>query len=281
MRALEKIQEISEILKQNNFIFPEKEAQDIVCHVLKIDKVKVYSHNPEINKDNLKKIDSLVLRRLKREPLQYIIGKCDFFNIKIKVGKEVFIPRPETEILVEELIKIEEAKTQKNIFLLDLCTGSGCIALAIAKNLPNLKAFGVDISEKAIAYAQQNKKSNNISNAFFVVGDLFSPFRKNSFFYITANPPYIKTDEIESLQPEIRNYEPKQALNGGKTGLYYYEKILKEAHEYLVKEGLILMEIGINQSNMIKEIANNRGFEVIKIVNDLAGIERVMILKRS
>ncbi len=281
MRALKKIQEISKKLKENNFEFPEKEAQDIVCHVLQIDKIKLYSLNPEVDKKNSEKIAKLVQRRLKREPLQYILGKCDFFNIQIKVGKGVLIPRPETEILVEEFIKIAKKKDKEGKFLLDLCTGSGCIALAIAKNLTYLKVFGVDISEEAIKYARENKKINNISNAFFIVGDLFSPFRDNSFSYITANPPYVKTEEIENLQAEIKKYEPKEALDGGLTGLDYYEKILKKAFNYLLKEGVIFLEIGINQSNVIREMANVNGFEIIKIVKDLAGIERVMILKRS
>lgn len=280
MRALEKLREISKILREKNITSADKEAHDIVCHVLKIDKVKLYSHDPEIDKNKLKKIDNIVLRRLKREPLQYLIGECDFFNIKIKIGKGVLIPRPETEILVEEFIKIEKTKNKKYSLVLDLCTGSGCIALAIAKNLPYLKVFGVDISERAILYAKKNKKINNISNAFFIVGDLFYPFRKNSFLYITANPPYVKTQEIECLQPEIKYYEPKKALNGGKTGLFYYEKILNEATDYLLHEGLVFLEIGKSQVNSIEEIANNSGFKIVKIVNDLAGIERVMILKR-
>jgi release factor glutamine methyltransferase len=281
VRALEKIQKISTSLKNNNVYFPEKEAEEIICHILQIDKAKLYSHNPELDKKTLQKIDQLVQRRLKREPLQYILGKCDFFNITIKVGKGVLIPRPETEILVEELLKIAKTKSKKEYFLLDLCTGSGCIALAIAKNLPYVKVFGVDISEKAIRYAEENKKLNKISNASFVVGDLFSSFKKNSFFFITANPPYIKTEEIPLLQPEIKEYEPTISLDGGETGLFYYEKILKEASYYLLKEGFIFLEIGFNQSRLIKEIANKNNLEVLKTVKDFAEIERVMILKSS
>jgi len=281
VNALKKIEEITKIFEKNQIPFPQKEAQEIVCHIAKIDKVKLYSQNPQLTSRQIYEIYQLVQRRLKREPLQYIIGECDFFNIKLKVGPGVLIPRPETEILVEEFLKREEIKNKKNGLVVDLCTGSGCIALSIAKNLPQLKIIGVDISENAIKYAQKNKILNSVSNAFFVVGNLLSPLKKNSFISITANPPYVKSDEIINLQPEIRDFEPKEALDGGQKGLLYYEKILKNAEDYLIEEGLIFFEIGIRQSEEIKKMAKKLRFKVIKIVPDLAGIERVMILKRS
>ena len=281
MNALKKIEEITKIFEKNQIPFPQKEAQEIVCHIAKIDKVKLYSQNPQLTSRQIYEIYQLVQRRLKREPLQYIIGECDFFNIKLKVGPGVLIPRPETEILVEEFLKREEIKNKKNGLVVDLCTGSGCIALSIAKNLPQLKIIGVDISENAIKYAQKNKILNSVSNAFFVVGNLLSPLKKNSFISITANPPYVKSDEIINLQPEIRDFEPKEALDGGQKGLLYYEKILKNAEDYLIEEGLIFFEIGIRQSEEIKKMAEKLRFKMIKIVPDLAGIERVMILKRS
>jgi release factor glutamine methyltransferase len=280
VNALKKIEEITKIFEKNQIPFPQKEAQEIVCHIAKIDKVKLYSQNPQLTSRQIYEIYQLVQRRLKREPLQYIIGECDFFNIKLKVGPGVLIPRPETEILVEEFLKREEIKNKKNGLVVDLCTGSGCIALSIAKNLPQLKIIGVDISENAIKYAQKNKILNSVSNAFFVVGNLLSPLKKNSFISITANPPYVKSDEIINLQPEIRDFEPKEALDGGQKGLLYYEKILKNAEDYLIEEGLIFFEIGIRQSEEIRKMAEKLRFKVIKIVPDLAGIERVMILKR-
>ncbi|MDI1472054.1 MAG: peptide chain release factor N(5)-glutamine methyltransferase [Thermodesulfovibrio sp.] len=281
MNALKKIEEIKKIFEKNQIPFPQKEAQEIVCHIAKIDKVKLYSQNPQLTSIQIYEIDRLVQRRLKREPLQYIIGECDFFNIKLKVGPGVLIPRPETEILIEEFLKREEIINKKDGFVVDLCTGSGCIALSIAKNLPQLKIIGVDISENAIKYAHKNKILNSVSNAFFVVGDLLSPLKKNSFISITANPPYVESDEIKNLQPEIKDFEPKEALDGGQKGLLYYEKILNNAEDYLIEEGLIFFEIGIGQAEEIKKMAEKLRFKMIKIVPDLAGIERVMILKRS
>ncbi len=280
MRALDKLRDISKILREKKFDFPEKEAEEIICHILKIDRIKLYTLNPSLNRKSLEMIDKFVKRRLTREPLQYLIGECSFFNLKIKVGEGVLIPRPETEVLVEEFLKIAR-ENKENALLLDLCTGSGCIALAIAKNLPTLKVIGIDISKKALEFAQENKRINNIKNAYFLVGDLFSPLRKKSFFWITANPPYVKTHEIATLQPEIRDYEPKIALNGGEKGIFYYEKILQDAPDYLINKGYIFLEIGKNQAPIIKDFAYKKSFEVLKIVKDLAGIERVVILKRS
>lgn len=280
MRALEKLKEVANTISKAKIPFPEKEAELIITHVTKFDRVKLYSYNPQIGQAEEKEINTLLLRRLKREPLQYILGECQFLDLTIKVGEGVLIPRPETEILVEEFLKNEDVKRAKNASVLDLCTGSGAIALAIAKNLPFFKVFGVDISERAIKYARVNKKINKIDNVFFLVSDLFSAL-KGTFNFITANPPYVKTSELELLEPEVREYEPINALNGGEDGLDYYRAILKEAPKYLSQGGLIFFEIGFGQREEIANRAHASGFRVLKIQNDLAGIERVMILKKS
>ncbi len=278
MKAIEKIRKISEIFKNNKIDNPEQQATEIVLNALNIDKIKLFTDNPHLTFEQIHFIDSLVNRRLKREPLEYIIGKCDFYNIRLKIGPGVLIPRPETEIIVEEFEKRARLIKTKGKRLLDLCTGSGCIAISIAKLFPNLKVFGVDISWQAICYANENKVLNDVKNVYFLVGDLFSPFKIKAFSYITANPPYLKTDEIPLLQPEIRDYEPVQALDGGYDGLTFYRRILKEAKNYLVNKGLIFFEIGIKQASEIKHLAVREGFEIIDVIKDLAGIERVMIL---
>ncbi|WP_353683514.1 peptide chain release factor N(5)-glutamine methyltransferase [Thermodesulfovibrio sp. 3907-1M] len=274
MRALEKIRNLTD-----KFSIHIKEALEIVCHVLEIGKTQLYTENPEITPDKSQIIESLIERRLKKEPLQYILGECFFYNIKIKVGPGVLIPRPETEILVEEVIKRKNLIANTGHRVLDLCTGSGCIALAIAKNIPDFHVFGIDISKKAVMYAVENKALNNIKNADFLVGNLFEPFREKLFSCITANPPYVKTEDIFKLQPEIKDYEPFEALDGGKDGLRFYRDIIKEAMRYLLKDGLIFLEIGAGQSDAVYAEASMEGFEVVDVVKDLAGIERVMILK--
>lgn len=274
MKALEKIKQLVK-----DFSFDVLEAREIVCHVLKIEKVELYTKNPEITSEQANIIKSLVERRLKREPLQYILEECFFYNIKIKVGPGVLIPRPETEILVEEVIKRKDSISKIGNKILDLCTGSGCIALAIGKNVSEFQIFGIDISEKAISYAKQTKLVNNIKNVNFLVGNLFEPFKEKIFACITANPPYVKTEEIYELEPEIKNYEPLEALNGGADGLEFYRKIIDRAKNYLLNNGLIFFEIGAGQAKAVMDIASVKGFEVVDVVKDLAGIERIMILQ--
>jgi len=276
VKALDKIREIV-----NKFSFNIREAQEIICHVLKIDKIQLYTENPEITSEQAHTIKSLIERRLKKEPLQYIIGECYFYNIKIKVGRGVLIPRPETEILVEQVLERQKLIINTGNRILDLCTGSGCIALAIGKNVPEFQIFGIDKSEKAVKYATENKALNNIKNVIFLVGDMFNPFKEKIFACITANPPYVKTDEISKLQPEIKNYEPLEALNGGEDGLNFYRKIIENAEKYLLNSGLIFLEIGQGQAKAVQNIALMSGFNVIEVVKDIAGIDRVMILQKS
>lgn len=276
MKAFDKIREIV-----NEFSFNIREAQEIICHVLKIDKIQLYTENPEITSEQAHTIKSLIERRLKKEPLQYILGECYFYNIKIKVGRGVLIPRPETEILVEQVLERRKLIINTGNRILDLCTGSGCIALAIGKNVPEFQIFGIDKSEKAVKYATENKALNNIKNVIFLVGDMFNPFKEKIFACITANPPYVKTDEISKLQPEIKNYEPLEALNGGEDGLNFYRKIIENAEKYLLNSGLIFLEIGQGQAKAVQNIALMSGFNVIEVVKDIAGIDRVMILQKS
>ncbi len=140
--------------------------------------------------------------------------------------------------------------------------------------------LGIDISEKALSYAIANKRLNSVSNVYFCLGDMFKPFRRKSFIAITANPPYVKRNEIPTLEPEVRDYEPLEALDGGDDGLLFYRRILTEAADYLISSGLLFFELGINQASEVEQLAFDKGFKVIEIIKDLAGIERVMILKK-
>lgn len=277
MTALEKFREISRLLKSFGIEDAPKEAELLITSILGITKTSLYSGKYEITEEDSKKIDSLTIRRIRREPLQYILGYVEFLGLKFNLGKGVLIPRPETEILALEAIKTIK---NKNGYVLDLCTGSGCIAITIAKSFPEAIVFGIDISEDALRYAEENARLNNTKNIQFLKGDLFEPLRlmslKIRFDLIVSNPPYIKSEDIKSLQPEIRNWEPLEALNGGPDGLYYYRRIINELRDFLAEAGTVLVELG--DSNEVMEIAKANNFKVLSITKDLSGIDRVMHL---
>lgn len=306
MTTFEKLKEVAAFLRKAGIEDAAKEAELIITEVLKINKTELYTYSFNISASLSESIDILTTRRCMGEPLQYIIGHVDFYGLKINVGKGVLIPRPETELLVEETIKavwsvkcrVSSVKrevssadcqvssdgqelslitSQPSLKILDLCTGSGCIALAIAKHFPDAIVYGVDFSEKAIEYAIKNARENNILNVQFVVGDLFESLPVCYFDCIVSNPPYIKSTEIQNLQREIRDYEPIEALLGGENGLDFYRRILRESPVFLKKGGVLAMELGVNQSSDIVKLALDSGFKNVRLVKDYAGIKRIFI----
>jgi release factor glutamine methyltransferase len=306
MKALEKVRTAGEFFKHTGIDNPIKDAELIIAHCLGINRMILYKDNPQIQEEAMSLIETYIQLRAKREPLQYILGYTEFHGLKICVGPGVLIPRPETELLVEEAIKILRSKisnpplppftkrggctgTDSSLSLLrilDLCTGSGCIALALAKEFPDTEIYGTDTSETAIQYAEENAKNNGIKNVTFLKGSLFEPLIKKpisrisrlAFDLIISNPPYIKKGDIITLQPEIGDWEPVEALNGGADGLDYYRGIMSEAKNYLKMEGVLMFEIGIDQAESVKEIARGAGFENISLKKDYAGIDRIMTI---
>jgi len=308
MKALDKLKDAAEFLKRYGIQDAAREAETILVHCLGTDRTTFFRDNPDIPKNVIEKIDAFLDRRSKREPLQYILGYVDFLGIRIRVGKGVLIPRPETELLAEEAIKAvkREAlgvmckpKTSEQIsnsslithhsslFILDLCTGSGCLALALAKEFPDAQVYGTDISEVAIEYSQENAEINGIKNVTFLKGSLFEPLREVftvhhsllTFDLIVSNPPYIKKDDIKTLQPEIRDWEPIVALDGGEDGLNYYRAIIPESRNHLKDKGCLILELGISQADAVREVAEHAGFRDISFRKDYAGIERMIIAK--
>jgi len=257
------------------------EAENIILHAFNLSKISLYRDNPKIKKEFKNISKKLLKNRLKRIPLQYIIGYTQFYGLKIKTPLGVFIPRPETELLVEEIIKLIHTENIVNPYILDIGTGTGCIALSIAKHISSAKVFGVDISDKAIKTAKINAKLNNIKNVCFLKGNVFSPFKSEKFKFIVSNPPYIKHKDIEFLAPEIKIYEPREAIDGGSDGLDFYRKILNQASVYLYKGGYIIFEIGIGETEDIINIAIKEGFNLIKKLKDTSGIDRVITFKKG
>ena len=230
------------------------EAELLFTEVLNCKRLSLY-----LNKDNLLSDDKAALisdtlrRRISGEPIQYILAKTEFMGLEFKVAPDVFIPRPETEILVETSLKY--AKGLKNI--LDLGTGSGCIAISLAKNLAQAQIFASDISNKALSVAKENARLNKVDISFFQ-SDLLETidYRLSTIDLIISNPPYVASEDIDKLQPEI-SYEPLIALDGGSDGLGFYRRVIKEAPNYLKAGGLLIMEMGFKQNSAINNIFEN------------------------
>jgi len=296
MDSLDKLREAREFLEKSGIDDAGREAELIISFCLGIDRVILYRDNPKISQEQIPEIEEFLKRRSKREPLQYILGYTEFHGLKIKVAKGILIPRPETELLVEEAIKVVKIQRinasssphpplgkeglREGVAILDLCTGSGCIALALAKEFPYAEAYGTDSSEVAIAYAKENAAINGIKNATFLRGNLLEPVRRPATFnLIVSNPPYVRKNDIKTLQPEIRDWEPLEALDGGEDGLDYYRVITPEARRYLKEGGYLMFELGMGQADAVRKMAENAGFMDISIIKDYAGIERMLVAK--
>ena len=245
-----------------------------------MDVLRLYRDNPPLSPDQFQRLEAILERRKKREPLQYILGFVWFYGFKILIGRGALIPRPETEILVEEALK--RAEKGSEIKILDLCTGSGAIALALAKNLPRASILATDISAEALAWARKNQQEYGAENIKFIGGDLFGPVKDATFDLICANPPYIKEEKLGSLEPEVICWEPRIALSGGMDGLQFAARIVREAPVHLEQGGYLLMELaGGTETSSLAHAAGEAGLEVEAVVRDLAGWGRVFIARKG
>ena len=280
------LRNISEIFKNKGIINSERETEILLSYFLKMNRSDIYL-NGDRKLKNIEKLqlEDMIKKRLKKIPLQYITKHQEFMGMDFLVGKGVLIPRPETEILVEEVIKqLKNYKYSDNIEVADLGTGSGVIAILIAKFINNITVYATDISKKSLQIALKNAQKHSCENKIiFLYGDLFEPFKnkieKFSLGAIISNPPYIDSCNFESLPPEVRDNEPKTALFGGTNGIDYYRKIIKKSPQYLKRNGFLALEVGVNQSKIVKEllIGENNFNQEIEIIKDYLGIERVVI----
>ena len=260
------------------------EAEILFTEVLKCDRAFLYlNRDLALGKEKGKFISAVLNKRLKGEPIQYILGKTEFMGLEFKVTPDVLIPRPETEILIETVVDciVKFHLAGERLEILDLGTGSGCIAVSLAKILANVEITAIDISLKAIRIAQENALKNKVAEKIvFIKSDLFRslPPRKR-YAICVSNPPYVISREINELQPELK-YEPRIALDGGKGGLDFYRQIIKNSRARLKNGGLLIMEMGFNQDVAIKNIFHKiKDFEVLGIVKDYSQINRVVIAK--
>ena len=250
----------------------------LMQYVLKIDRNKLIinkNDNVDINKENEYK--EYIEKIIKGKPVQYITNNQEFMKLNFYVDENVLIPQPDTEILVEKVIK--SIDIMENIEILDMCTGSGCIGISLAKNIKNTKVTLVDISKEAIEIAKKNAIQNEVENKItFIQSDMFENV-KGKFDIIVSNPPYIKTDIIQTLDKQVQN-EPHIALDGGKDGLDFYKILINEAHKYLKKDGKIFLEIGYDQKQEVENLVKqSKHYKKIETIKDLSQNDRVIILE--
>lgn len=235
---------------------------------------------PDITTEEKQKVKQLLARRLQNEPLDKIIGQREFYKSVFKVNSDVLTPRPDTEILVESALKLIPQEANWNI--LDLGTGSGCVLLSILQDRTNTLGIGVDVSASALKVAKENAHNLNLNQrAQFIHKSWTEPnFITSQFEIIVSNPPYIPSAEIETLETEVKNYDPLLALDGGKDGLKCYREIASAIPSILKENGYILLEVGYNQAADVAKIFTEMNLTLIEIVPDLAGINRCVILKK-
>jgi release factor glutamine methyltransferase len=249
------------------------ESEWLLSAALGLDRVGLYvNFERPLNDGELAAFRGMVQRRARREPLQHILGTQEFMGLEFEVTKAALIPRPDTETLVEEAVK----RGQNAGRILDIGVGSGCIAVALAKMLPGARISGVEQSAAALELAERNAAKHGVSIDLFT-GSLFEPFSTILFDLIVSNPPYIPTGNIDSLQPEVRDYEPREALDGGMDGLDFYRVIIPTATGHLNPGGWLLFEVGIGEAERVLGLFTATGrFSEFFTAKDPAGIERVV-----
>lgn len=264
------------MLKNENIDAPKNKARMLLQATLKKSReyLMIYDNKEVENIDRDRYIKN-VKRLILGEPLQYITGIQEFMKLNFLVTKDVLIPRPDTEILVEEVIR--KAENIPNPVILDLCTGSGAIAVSLAKYIKNVHICAIDISSKALEIAKKNAELNGVKNNIeFIESNLFDKIKERKFDIIVSNPPYIETETIKTLSKEVQS-EPKIALDGGKDGLDFYRKIADSGSKYLNRQGYICLEIGYNQRIAVRQILENKKRYVnINCIKDLCGNDRVI-----
>jgi len=271
----------TDYLAEKGIDTPRLDGELLLAHALEMDRTHLYMNfDKPLNDDELSLFRALIKRRAMREPLQYITGNQEFWSMEFKVAPSVLIPRPETELLVEEGAReLEKSFPDYPLLdILDIGTGSGALTAALAKEVSCSHVIGVDMSEEAISMAKENIEANSLSSSVTILeGDLFEPVGEKFFHLIVSNPPYIPKGDLKGLQPEVGKYEPLSALNGGDDGLDYYRTIIPESLKHLHPGGWLMVEHGEGQSEAIVKLFENTGqFEEVKAIKDLAGIYRVI-----
>ena len=238
---------------------PRLSAELLLSHVLGCKRIELYTNfDRVVEQAKLDELRGLVKRCAEHEPVAYLVGRCEFYSLEIRLNKACLIPRPETELLVERAIDLLRARPQPAA-VLDLCTGSGCIAAAIAKNVPECRVTATDVSDEALTAANENVQLHDLGERVrLLCGDLFDPLigglDETSFDLVVSNPPYVTSAEMETLDRNVKDYEPVSALHGGVDGLDVYRRILERIEPFLKEDGVLMLEIGYRQGPAIREL---------------------------
>ncbi len=283
---------------------PRLDSEVLLSYSLKLDRLGLYlNYDKPLTENELSSFKKLIKRRANREPLQYITGNQEFWSLDFKVAPGVLIPRQETEVLIEETLKNAGCKAQDlkitatsepgnkalpsvpKPLILDLCTGSGCIAVALAKELTGSTIHAIDNSESALEVARENSERHDVKDRItFMSGDLFQPVKNlaGKFDFIVSNPPYVKRSDLEGLEPEVNVFEPVSALDGGEDGLDFIRSIIDEAPTFLNSNGWLLLEIGFDQATEVQAHIEKSGcYASLTVIKDLSGNDRVVKVRRS
>lgn len=280
MKIKEALKKANQILIQNNIDEVFLKSRILLAHILNVEKEYLIIHDDEVllslqENEFFEKVNKLC----SGVPIQYLTNSQEFMGFNFYVDENVLIPQPDTEILVENVISIIknlQKSCQKEITVLDLCTGSGIIGVCLKKHLQNVNVLSSDISSNALEIAKKNANLQNVK-IDFIKSDLFENIDEK-FDVIVSNPPYIKTDKINELSKEVKN-EPRLALDGGQDGLDFYRRIIKESTNFFRKTGYLALEIGYDQKEAVENLFKNFKYKEIKIFKDLSDIERVIIGK--
>ena len=262
------------------------DAEVLLSHIIMKDRVWLITHRDDVLDDNhQREFADVIQRRTRREPLQHIIGNQEFWGLEFIVSPDVLIPRPETEFIIEAALAIVQDRN-KPVRIIDLCTGSGCIAVSLAKELTAARVIATDASEKALAVARENTRRHGVSEHIrFLLGDLFEPLEeldiRGQIDIIVSNPPYVQAGDLSTLQPEVRDYEPEMALIAGPKGTEIAKRIIQLSPEYLKKNGALIMEMGLGQAEALTRMVEATGaYGDRELLKDLAGIERVIVARK-
>ena len=278
-RVIDLIQWAESFFKKRSFDKPRAEIEWLLCSLLKCNRLDLYLRYDEpLSQSQLDTLRTWVKRRLKNEPLQYISGSCDFYGREFFVTPDVLIPRPETERLID--VALEKISGVKSPKILDIGTGSGCIAITMAKERPDSLVMGLDNCYNAIAVAQKNSNHLNVLNNSFLEMDILNSSPQGMFDLVISNPPYISKKELSGLMKDVIDFEPKIALTDYKDGLSFYKRFAKIAPKIVNKSSFLIFEVGLDKHpQKVHDIFSNSGYSSIEIIKDYNGDNRVMAIK--